>query len=84
MKYEVISGPVAIDATTIAQNGEVVELSEADAKALVQYQIVKPVPDEPVIEPAETAAQKKKRLADEAEAETAKTAAKPATTPPAA
>lgn len=88
MKYEVICGPIALDATTSAQTGDVIILDEADGKALVQYQILKVAaedaiaindPNPPVAEPAETAAQKKKRLADEeAAAAAAKVAAPPA------
>jgi hypothetical protein len=48
MKYEVISGPIAIDATTMAQTGDVIILDEADGKPLVQYQILK-VADEDAI-----------------------------------
>jgi hypothetical protein len=88
MKYEVICGPIALDATTTAQTGDVIILDESDGKALVQYQILKVAAEDaiainepvveipPVEEPVETAAQKKKRLADEEAA--AKAAAPPA------
>lgn len=74
MKYEVISGPIALEGNITANNGDVIILSEADGKALVQYQILKEAaedaiaindPNPPAEEPAETAAQKKKRLAEE-------------------
>lgn len=88
MKYEVISGPIALEGDLIAQNGDVIILGEADGKALVQYQILKVAAEDAIAindpnpVPEETAAQKKKRLAEEeaaakavAEAEATKKAA---------
>jgi hypothetical protein len=89
MKYEVVCGPVAISATMMAQTGDVIILEEADGKALMQYQILKPAADDaiaindPTPPEPETAAQKKKRLADEAAAAAAATPPAPAPAAPA-
>jgi hypothetical protein len=84
----VLAGPIAITATEVAKDGDLIELPQGDFDQLVRWGIVReateaeraahqgekadapPDPEETPesTSPRETAAQRKKRLAEEAEA----------------